>query len=223
MIASTSCRIAVSCLILLSLLSLPLHTQAIEDVHIASVPALAVRHDDRAGVVHYIVIQINRRPQLDGPVVQFSEIMFGGGSVVGDDWKDGVKQAVLAALRQLNADGRDWLVTIKNRSHNAITDGTSASSAVAVGVMAAWRGDAVRPTVALTGQIAQDGNILAVGQIPQKIEAAAREHFTTVLVPRGQLQTAEWDLTMVAAKWRIDIVEVGTLEEAYQAMTGAGR
>jgi len=206
-----------------SLLALPFPAAALDDARLASVPALAVQHDGRTGVVHYVVIQINRLPQPDGPVVQFSEIALGGGSVVGEDWKEGVKQAVRAALRHLGLDGKDWLVTIKNRSYNALTEGMSASSVVAVGVLAAWRGDRLRPNVALTGQITPDGRILDVAQVPQKAEAAAGQHFATVLVPRGQLQTPEWDLTLLAAKLHVDVIEVGTLEEAYRLMTGTGR
>lgn len=191
-----------------------------DNIRAAAVPALAVLSDGKTGVVHYIVIQVATDSQSDGPMIQFSEINFGGGSLVGDDWKAGVRQAVLTALRYLGEDGRDWVVTIKNRSYNSMTDGMSASGAVAVGIIAAWRGEPMRPDVAMTGQIAPDGTIIAVGSIPQKMEAAARQHFKKILVPRGQLQTTEWDLTNLAATRQMTVVEVGTLEEAYQTMAG---
>lgn len=208
---------------LLMLLVFLSRAEASDNLRTAAVPALAVLSDGKTGVVHYIVIQISTDPQSDGPVIQFSEINFGGGSLVGDDWKAGVRQAVLTALRHLGENGRDWVITIKNRSYNSMTDGMSASGAVAVGIMAAWRGEPVRPEVAMTGQIAPDGTIIAVGSIPQKVEAAAREHFKKVLVPRGQSQTAEWDLATLAATRHITVVEVNTLEEAYQTMAGAQR
>jgi hypothetical protein len=44
-----------------------------------------------------------------------------------------------------------------------------------------------------------------------------------VLVPRGRLYTADWDLSLPATKWNIAIIEVATSEEAYQLMTTAGR
>jgi predicted S18 family serine protease len=115
------------------------------------------------------------------------------------------------------------VITIKNRSYSALTEGMSASSAVAVGIVAAWRGDDVKSDVALTGIIAPDGQIESVGALPAKVEAAARAHFKTILVPRGQLETADWDLSQLAIRWNINIVEVATLEEAYQLMTTAGR
>jgi predicted S18 family serine protease len=89
--------------------------------------------------------------------------------------------------------------------------------------MAAWRGDGIKTDVALTGKITPDGQIESVGALLVKIEAAARAQFTTILVPRGQLDKAEWDLSQLAKRWNIKVVEVATLEEAYQRMTTAGR
>ena len=89
--------------------------------------------------------------------------------------------------------------------------------------MAAWRGDDVKSDVALTGKIMPDGQIESVGALLLKIEAAAHAQFKTVLIPRGQLYTADWDLSQLASRWNIKILEVATLEEAYQLMTTAGR
>jgi predicted S18 family serine protease len=95
-------------------------------------------------------------------------------------------------------DGREWVITIESRSYSALTEGMSASSAVAVGIVAAWRGDDVKSDVALTGKIIPDGQIESVGALPIKVEAAARAQFKTTLVPRGQLYTADWDLSRLA-------------------------
>jgi predicted S18 family serine protease len=189
----------------------------------ATVPALAVLADGQTGIVHYIVVQLDKDPRQEGPTVQFNEISLGGGSIVSEDWKEGVKLAVAAATKAAAEDGRDWKITIKNRSYNTLTEGVSASSAVAIGLMAAWRGDGIKTDVALTGKITPDGQIESVGALLVKIEAAARAQFTTILVPRGQLDKAEWDLSQLAKRWNIKVVEVATLEEAYQRMTTAGR
>jgi hypothetical protein len=188
----------------------------------ATVPALGVLAGGQTGIIHFIVLQIDKDPRQEGPIVQFNEINLGGGSIVSEDWKEGVRQAVAAATKAVGEDGREWVITIKNRSYNSLTEGMSASSAVAVGIMAAWRGDKVKPHVALTGEIMPDGQIKSVGSLPIKVEAAARAQFTTLLIPRGQLDTADWDLSLLATKWGITILEVATLEEAYQLMT-AGR
>ena len=188
---------------------------------VATVPALGVLADGQTGIIHYIVLQIDKDPRQEGPTVQFNEINLGGGSIVSEDWKVGVKQAVAAAMKAVGEDGREWVITIKNRSYSALTEGMSASSAVAVGIVAAWRGDDVKSDVALTGKIMPDGQIESVGALLIKIETAARAQFKTVLVPRGQPDTADWDLSQLATRWNIKVIEVATLEEAYQLMTTA--
>jgi predicted S18 family serine protease len=87
------------------------------------------------------------------------------------------------------------------------------------GILAAWRGDDVKSDVALTGKIMPDGQIEPVGAFLIKVEAAARAQFKTILVPRGQLDAADWDLSQLATRWNIKVIKVATLEEAYQLMT----
>lgn len=190
---------------------------------VVTVPALGVLAGGQTGVVHYIVLQIDKDSRQEGPTVQFNEISLGGGSIVSEDWKEGVKHAVIAATKTVGENGRGWMITIKNRSYNAWTEGMSASSAVAVGLVAAWRGDDIRSDVVLTGTIMPDGQIESVGSLLTKIEAAARAQFKTILVPRGQLDKADWDLSQLALRWNITVIEVATLEEAYQLMTTARR
>ena len=190
---------------------------------LATVPALGVLAGGQTGIIHYIVLQIDKDPRREGPTVQFNEINLGGGSLVSEDWKEGVRQAAAATTKAVGEDGREWMITIKNRSYNALTEGTSASGAVAVGLVAAWRGDHIKSDVALTGKIMPNGQIESVSALLVKIEAAARAQFKTILVPRGQLDTADWDLSQLASKWNIKVIEVATLEEAYQLMTTPGR
>jgi len=196
---------------------------AADSRRLATVPALGVLAGGQIGTVHYVVLQIDKDPRQAGPTVQFNEMNLGGGSIVSENWKEGVKQAVAAATRAVGEDGREWVITIKNRSYHALTEGMSASSAIAVGIVAAWPGDDVKSDVALTGNIMPNGQIESVDAISIKIEAAARAQFKTVLVPHGQLDTVDGDLSQLATRWNIRIVEVGTLQEAYQLMTTPGR
>ena len=167
----------------------------------ATVPALGVLANGQTSTVHYIVLQLDKDPRREGPTILFNEIHLGGGSAVSEDWKEGVKQAVAAATKAVGEDGREWVITIQNRSYNALTEGASASSAVAVGIVAAWRGDEIKSNVALTGKIIEDGRIEAVGALPSKIEAAARAQFKTLLIPRGQLYTHR---TGISPSWQRD-------------------
>jgi len=191
---------------------------------VISVPALGVQGEGLPGVVNFILIQLDRTTAEDGPVVQFNEVNLGGGSLVGEEWKEGVRRAVLAAARAVGDSGRDWLITIKNRSPTAVTDGMSASAAVAVGIMALYYGDPIGPTVALSGQVTPDGRLDVVGGLPVKIEAAANARFQTIVVARDQIHTTDWGLANdMAVRKRVQLVHAATLEEAYQAMTGKVR
>ncbi len=77
---------------------------------LATVPALGVVAEGQTGIIHYIVLQIDEDPrQQEGPTVQFNEINLGGGSIVSEDWKEGVKRAVAAATKLVGEDGREWV------------------------------------------------------------------------------------------------------------------
>ena len=188
------------------------------------VPALGVQGEGLPGVVNYILIQFDRTTAEDGPTVQFNEFNLGGGSLVSEEWKQGVRRAVRAVAQAVGDDGHDWLITIKNRSATAFTDGMSASAAVAVGIMAAYRGDEIESDVALSGQITPDGRLDVVGGLDRKIEAAADAHYRAIVVPRDQMLAPDWILTTeVAGRNRVQLIQAATLEEAYQAMTAKSR
>lgn len=198
--------------------------QTSPDHPVVSVPALGVAGENLPGVVNYILIQFDRTAGQDGPVVQFNQVSFAGSSRVGEEWMEGARRAVQAVSRTVGDEGRDWLITIKNRSMTHFTDGMSAGAAVAVGIMAAYKGDAIQPDVALSGQITPDGRLDVVGGLPVKIEAAADAHYRTIVVARDQTLTPDWNLANeVAARMQVQLIRVGTLEEAYQVMTGRSR
>lgn len=195
----------------------------VEPHRFATVPALGVGAKDGMdiGHVHYIVIQLDHDPSGRGPTVQFSERW--RGSAVGDRWKDGVRIATVAAANAVGQDHRFWMVTIQNRTYTSLTEGSSASAAVAVGLMAAWRGDTLRPDIALTGVITSQGTIKDVDALPSKLEGAASAGMQIMLVPRGQARTREWDLFELGKLRNITVIEIGSLQEAYERMAVSRR
>jgi uncharacterized protein len=167
------------------------------------------------------LVQLDHVAAQSGPTVQFNEVTPGGGSLVGEEWKEGARRAVRAVTHAVGDSGHDWLITIKNRSTTSWTDGMSASAAIAVAIMAAYRGETIRSDVALSGQITTDGRLDVVGGLPVKIEAAANAQYRTIIVPQDQPLTSDWiSATEVAARRRVQLLQVGTLDEAYHAMTG---
>ena len=71
---------------------------------VVTVPALVCSPVDRP-VVHYIVPQIDKDSRQEAPTVQFNEISLGGGSIVSEDWKEGVRHAVIAATKTVGETG----------------------------------------------------------------------------------------------------------------------
>jgi Lon protease-like protein len=193
-----------------------------------SIPILGVstQGDKVVGATHYLAVQIDRLPDLSGPQVQFNEgsRAFGTlkGSALSPDWKDAARRAVDAAAHALGEDSRNWLVTVKDVSNAYMTDGPSASAALAVGIVAALRGDALPANVAMTGKVEPDGRISDVGDIPEKLQGAARSGLSVVLIPKGQLRTRDWDVRPLAESLQLTVFEVGTLREAYEKFTGRG-
>jgi predicted S18 family serine protease len=56
--------------------------------------------------------------------------------------------------------------------------------------------------------------------IPDKIRAAVREGYRTVLIPVGQLNDPRWRLGELGLELNVTLKEVATVEEAYELMTG---
>ena len=199
---------------------------AVDKPLFVSVPVLGVvsQNGKLVGATNFVAIQINRQTQGLGPQVQFNEGSrslghFKGGAL-GQDWKEAAEKAVFAASHEVGEDPRTLLVTIKNVSDAYLTDGPSASAPMAVAMIAAFRGAPILPGVTLTGGTDAEGHILTVGGIPEKIRAAAASGFSTVLIPYGQMRTREWDLRPLAESLHLTLIEVRTLREAYEKMTG---
>jgi predicted S18 family serine protease len=76
------------------------------------------------------------------------------------------------------------------------------------------------PDTVLTGLITPDGRIQPVASLPSKLEGAARANMRVMLIPAGQGRTDEWNLFELARERHITIIEVGTLDEAYEFMSG---
>ena len=216
-------RLCLASLMALASLSLGFDDAAGEQRFSITVPILSVLSQN-TGTANYVAIQADRLANPVGPEIQFNEGSralgrFKGGAL-SEDWKDAAHIAVLAACEAAGEDPRTWSVTLKNVSPAYLTEGPSASAAIAVAMIAALKRDGILPGVVMTGAVDPAGRILPVGALPEKIQVAAAGGFSMVLIPQGQTKTREWDLSPLADDLRVMIVEVSTLREAYERMTG---
>jgi Lon protease (S16) C-terminal proteolytic domain len=96
-------------------------------------------------------------------------------------------------------------------------DGPSAGGIFAVGVAAALLGDPIRQDVCMSGTIEPDHEIRPVGRLVDKMNACRDLRKTTMIVPDGQDNS---HLNFTGAERSIQVIEIHTLAEAYNAATG---
>src|SRR5438094_9949614 len=98
------------------------------------------------------------------------------------------------------------------------TEGDSASISVATAVISALEEVPVNQTVAMTGSLSVRGQVLPVGGVTAKIEAAAELGIRKVVIPRANLKDV---LLEDRYQGKIEIVPVDTLSEVLeQALVG---
>ncbi|RXE56944.1 ATP-dependent protease Lon [Methanoculleus taiwanensis] len=92
-------------------------------------------------------------------------------------------------------------------------EGDSASVSVATAVISAIENIPVRQDVAMTGSLSVRGDVLPIGGVTYKIEAAAKAGIKKVIIPRSNL-----DDVLIEERYRqmVEIVPVGHIEEVLQ-------
>ena len=102
-------------------------------------------------------------------------------------------------------------------THNV--DGDSASITMATAIISAFEGVPIEQNLAMTGSLSVRGEILPVGGVTAKIEAAAKSGIAKVVIPRANLQDVLMD-----EKWekQVEVLPVDSLDEVLEhALVGA--
>ena len=184
---------------------------------IVELPVLvAIAANDR-GAFEVMLMQWDQKSSPDPLVIKWANarIKFVGA------YLDAVNQALRYAMVRTPSISHTGSIWIKGAAYAPTsTDGPSAGAAMAVGFLAVLKGDTVQRGIALTGTIEPDGRIGAVGAIPDKIRAAAREGYRTILIPQGQSSDPRWNLAGLAMNLNVSVKEVATIDDAYELMTG---
>lgn len=200
-------------LVLFSQTSIP--SYAIDYIEL---PILAAIRQNNLGAFEIMLMGWDRKS--DPNPVQLQLIL--GGVRYGKSHLGSMAQAFDYAVERTPSVSHTGTVSVQGVTYRPTgSDGPSAGAAMTVGFIAMFKGDRVRRGTALTGTIEPDGHIGWVGGIPDKIRAAKREGYHTVLVPRGQVHTAQWNLVELGFQLNITVKEVDTVDEAYQIMTGS--
>lgn len=105
-------------------------------------------------------------------------------------------------------------------------DGPSAGGLTTVAVLSLLLGDRLIDTTTMTGTITPTGTIGPVGGIPQKIQGVIDAGgLDTVLIPAGQRNSVNAagelvDVVDLGESGGVEVIEVGTVYDAYELMTG---
>ena len=117
---------------------------------------------------------------------------------------------VSAVIKKLTGkDVSDYDIHVQFVNTHGV-DGDSASITIATAVISALENIPIRQDLAMTGSLSVRGEVLPIGGVTAKIEAAARCGIKTVIIPRANMQDV-----MLDDKYEdmIDIIAVDTLDE----------
>jgi len=99
-------------------------------------------------------------------------------------------------------------------------EGDSASISIATAVISALEGVPVKQSVAMTGSLSVRGDVMPVGGVTQKIEAAAKAGIKMVLIPKSNMGDVLID---EATRSMIEIIPVANMSEVFEYAMGGQR
>ena len=144
---------------------------------------------------------------------------------------DVMKESAQAALSLVKAQATDFGIDARQFDQSDIhihvpagaipKDGPSAGVAMFVSLASLLRNRAVRPDVAMTGEISLRGLVLPVGGIKEKMIAAARAGIRKVILPARNRRDLE-DIPQ-SARSLLEFVWVEHVSEALEVALGTGR
>jgi hypothetical protein len=185
--------------------------------NVVEVPVLgAIQANDR-GVFEVMIMRWDRQAAPDPMKLQWgnSRVTFVGA------YLKALRAAFTYAVERTPTIPHTGTLTIHGLAYvPTSSDGPSAGAAMTVGFIAVMKGEPIQRGIAITGTIEPSGRIGPVGGIADKIRAAAREGYRTVLIPQGQFLDARWNLGSLALDLNMTVKEVSSIDEAYELMTG---
>ncbi|MBI5871631.1 ATP-dependent protease LonB [archaeon] len=154
-----------------------------------------------------------------------SEVTLGGNKTefiatgnLGDIAKEAVKNVSAIILKHFGEDLKKYDIFTQFIQTTEGVEGDSASIAVATSIISALKNIPVRQDTAMTGSLSVRGEVLAVGGITAKVEAAIEAGISYILVPKANKD----DIIIPKEKMeKIKIIPVANIKEVLaHALTG---
>ena len=192
-------------------------TYSIEGSEIGMVNGLAVMGansgiSEMAGIMMPIVAEVTPAQSRDrGKVVATGKL--------GEIAKEAVENVSALIKKYTGEDISRYDIHVQFVGAYEGVEGDSASVSIATAVISALENAEVDQTVALTGSLSVRGQVLPVGGVTAKIEAAAESGVTKVLIPAMNMQDVLLDSKY---KDMVEVIPVGTLKEVLDNILVAG-
>ena len=192
-------------------------TYSVEGSEIGMVNGLAVMGADSgmaemAGILMPIVAEVTPAQSRDrGRVVATGKL--------GEIAKEAVENVSALIKKYTGEDISKYDIHVQFIGTYEGVEGDSASVSIATAVISALEDAEVDQTVALTGSLSVRGQVLPVGGVPAKIEAAAETGVTKVLIPAMNMQDVLLDSKY---KDMVKIIPVSTLKDVLDNILVAG-
>jgi Lon-like ATP-dependent protease len=192
-------------------------TYSVEGSEIGMVNGLAVMGADSgmsemAGILMPIVAEVTPAQSRDrGRVVATGKL--------GEIAKEAVENVSALIKKYTGEDISKHDIHVQFIGTYEGVEGDSASVSIATAVISALENAEVDQTVALTGSLSVRGQVLPVGGVTAKIEAAAETGVTKVLIPAMNMQDV-----LLESKYKdmVEIIPVSTLKDVLDNILVAG-
>jgi len=184
-----------------------------EGGEIGTVNGLAII-GDRSGIILPIVAEAApAQSKEEGRIIATGKL--------GDIAKEAVQNVSALIKKHTGTDISSYDIHIQFLQAYEGVEGDSASVSVATAVVSSLENIPVDQSVALTGSLSVRGDVLPVGGVTGKIEAAAEAGIKKVLIPESNMNDV---LIEERYKNKIEIIPVSTLSEVLEhALVGKGK
>lgn len=144
---------------------------------------------------------------------------------LGEIAKEAVKNVSATILKYFGEDINEkydiFIQFLQTASEHGGVEGDSASIAVATAIISALKKIPVRQDTAMTGSLSVRGEVLAVGGITQKVEAAIKTGISRVIIPKANEKDV---LLLQDIKSQIKIIPVSTIPQVLkEALVWSGK
>jgi ATP-dependent Lon protease len=169
---------------------------------------------DRSGIILPIVAEAApAQSKEEGKIIATGKL--------GDIAKEAVQNVSALVKKHTGTDISNYDIHIQFLQAYEGVEGDSASVSVATAVVSALENIPIDQSVALTGSLSIRGDVLPVGGVTGKIEAAAEAGVKKVLIPKSNMQDV---LIEDRYKNKVEIIPVETLNDVLKhALVGQGK